>query len=134
MNKNLVILTCIFVLLVLVVSALAANNQKNEKFEIKLKAKQFIPNEGLSIAADAKIKSLLSSEKIHLLIQFEHDLTEDEITELEQEGVKLLSNIPRKARYISVPVGKVNEISKKEYVRAVDVIKAEYKIQEDVKE
>ena len=64
----------------------------------------------------------LSSEKIHLLIQFEHDLTEDEITELEQEGVKLLSNIPRKARYISVPVGKVNEISKKEYVRAVDVI------------
>ena len=132
-DKKAVAGICILMMLLLAVPTLSVGNQKNEEHVIKIKAGHFTPNKGLSIAAQAKAKSLPTSQRTHILLQFEHDLSEDEKQELESEGVKLLSIIPGKARYVSIPAGKLSDITSKSFVRAVDVIKQEYKVSEHIK-
>jgi len=69
--------------------------------EILLKSRRFIPAAGITAAAKAKIEAI--PQRAHVLIQLERIPTIKERKELEAEGIRLLSYIPNKAWFASIP-------------------------------
>lgn len=76
--------------------------------EILLKSRRFIPATGITVAAKAKIETI--PERAHVLIQLERIPTIKQKEELEAKGIRLLSYIPNKAWFASIPPAKAGEI------------------------
>ena len=102
------------------------------KDRILLKSRQFIPIEGIGSILIEKIKTK-APKKSYVILQLEHIPTNEEKKELEEEGITLLSYIPNKAWFASVPSEKPEEIAAFPNVRAIDEILPEDKISSAVK-
>jgi hypothetical protein len=100
--------------------------------EILLKSRRFTPATGISDAVKAKIE--VTPGRAHVLIQLERIPTLKEKSELEAEGVKLLSYIPNKAWFASIPSDKADRIATFSSVRAIAQILPEDKIDHSIKE
>lgn len=94
--------------------------------EILLKSRHFTPAEGISAATRAKIEA--TPERAHILIQLKHIPTIRERKEIEASGIKLLSYVPNKAWFASIPSDKASEIAALLNVRAISEILPEDKI------
>lgn len=88
--------------------------------EILLKSRRFTPAKGISDAARAKIEVIPG--RAHVLIQLEQIPTIKERKGLEYKGIKLLSYIPNKAWFVSIPSDKAGEIAALSDVRAISEI------------
>jgi len=88
--------------------------------EILLKSRRFIPAKGIAAATKAKIEAIPG--RAHVLIQLERIPTIKERKELEAKGIKLLSYIPNKAWFASIPSNKVIEIAALSNVRSIGEI------------
>ena len=100
--------------------------------EILLKSRHFIPEPGISDITKTKIEAI--PERAHVLIQLEHIPTNEERKELEIKGIKLLSYIPNKAWFASIPSNKTNEIVALSNVRAISEILSEDKVHPQLKQ
>ena len=100
--------------------------------EILLKSRRFIPTAGITAAAKAKIEAI--PQRAHVLIQLERIPTIKERKEFEAKGIKLLSYIPNKAWFASIPSDKASEIATLSNVRAIGEILPEDKISPMVRE
>ena len=78
-------------------------------YEILLKSRRFIPAAGINATAKAKIEAIPG--RAHVLIQLENIPTIKERKELAAKGIKLLSYIPNKAWFASIPSDKAIEIA-----------------------
>ena len=105
---------------------LANVNLVNASDEILLKSRRFIPAKGISAAARTKIEAI--PKRAHVLIQLEQIPTIKERKELEAKGIKLLSYIPNKAWFASIPSDKASEIAALSNVRSICEILPEDKI------
>jgi hypothetical protein len=100
--------------------------------EVLLKSRRFVPERGISSATKAKIESIPG--RAHVLVQLEEIPTINERKELESKGIKLLSYIPNKAWFASIPSNKANEIAALTNVRAISEILPEDKIAPQIRE
>jgi hypothetical protein len=125
------ILPGVFILAILI-AILTNASLANDSNEILLKSRRFIPEQGMTAAAKAKIEAV--PQRAHVLIQLEHIPTIKERKELEAKGIKLLSYIPNKAWFASIPSDKANEIASLSGVRAISEILPEDKISPIVRE
>jgi hypothetical protein len=94
--------------------------------EILLKSRRFTPDKGITAAAKAKIEAVPG--RAHVLIQLERIPTITERKELEAKGIKLLSYVPNKAWFASIPSDKAIEITAFSNVKAISEILPEDKI------
>jgi len=94
--------------------------------EVLLKSRRFVPEPGISTVAKEKIEAV--PEKAHVLIQLKEIPTIKRRNELESKGIKLLSYVPNKAWFASIPSDKAGEIAVLSNVRAVNEIMPEDKI------
>jgi hypothetical protein len=101
--------------------------------KVFLKSRQFVPGEGISETLKEKIK-LRAPEKSYVLLQLEHIPTKEEKKQLEKEGIKLLSYIPNKAWFSSVPSDIPEKIKKFPNIKAVNEILIEDKISPSIRE
>jgi hypothetical protein len=95
-------------------------NLANANDEILLKSRRFTPAKGITAAAKAKIEAI--PKRAHICMQLEHIPTIKERKELEAKGVKLLSYIPNKAWFASIPSAKACEIAALSNVKAISEI------------
>ena len=112
--------------IVLAILFLANVCAAGEGYEILLKSRRFVPAEGISDAAKAKIESVPG--RAHVLIQLESIPTNRRRKMLESRGVKLLSYIPENAWFASIPSDKAGEIAAFTTVRAITEILPEDKL------
>jgi len=98
----------------------------NASNKILLKSRRFIPAEGITEAAKASIEAIPG--RAHILIQLEQIPTIKQRKELEAKGIKLLSYIPNKAWFASIPSAQVGQIAALPEVRAICDIWAEDKV------
>jgi len=103
----------------------------NDSNEILLKSRHFIPQRGITTEARTKIEAI--SGRAHVLIQLEHLPTTDDINLLDSKGVKLLSYIPNKAWFASIPSDKTGEIASLSSVKAICEILPEDKVSPHIK-
>lgn len=94
--------------------------------EILLKSRRFVPERGVSSDTRAAIGAIPG--RVHVLVQLEQIPTIKERKELEAKGIKLLSYIPNKAWFASIPSDKAGEIAALSNVRAISEILPEDKI------
>lgn len=118
-------LVILLVILTSINSVIASN-------DILLKSRRFTPSKGISAAAKAKIEAI--PRRAHVLIQLEQIPTVNEREELKAKGIKLLSYVPNKAWFASIPSDKVDEIASLSGVRAISEILPEDKISPAVRE
>jgi hypothetical protein len=102
------------------VSILSASN------EILLKSRRFTPDKGITATARAVIEEIPG--RAHVLIQLERIPTIKERKELEAKGIKLLSYVPNKAWFASIPSDKASQIAALSKVKAICEILPEDKI------
>ena len=107
-------------------------NSANASDEILLKSRRFIPSAGITAATRARIESI--PQRAHVLIQLDRIPTVVEKKELEAKGIKLLSYIPNKAWFASIPSDKAGEIAALPNVRSIAEILPEDKIDHSIKE
>jgi len=96
MKKEVIIV--ILFLVFINISIVSASN------EILLKSRHFTPGLGISDATKAKIE--LIPDRAHVLLQLEYIPTPEDRKKLESNGIKLLSYIPNKAWFASIPSDK----------------------------
>ena len=112
--------------LAILFASLTNVNLVNASDEILLKSRRFTPAKGITAAAKAKIEAI--PKRPHIFMQLEHIPTIKERKELEAKGVKLLSYIPNKAWFASIPSAKACEIAALSNVKAISEILPEDKI------
>ncbi|MFH0831991.1 MAG: S8 family serine peptidase [archaeon] len=95
--------------------------------KILLKSRTFYPEIGINSTTKIKIETS-SLERVHVLIQTEHIPSQEERKILENGGVTLLSYIPNKAWFASIPFREVESISKLNNIRYIGIIMPEDKI------
>ena len=100
--------------------------------EILLKSRRFTPAKGVSDTAKAKIEAI--PQRAHVIIQLEKIPTIKERKELEAKGIKLLSYIPNKAWFASIPSDKSSQVAALSNVRAISEILPEDKIASKIRE
>ena len=89
-------------------------------FEISLKSRHFVPEKKIDSSTRTKIDAFSEVDKnIHLLVQFNRDLTEEEINELEDNGLELLSYVPNNAWLVSLSPRKKDMLLSKSTINAV---------------
>ena len=86
-------------------------------YEILLKSRRFTPDKGTTASARAKIEAIPG--RAHVLIQLEKIPTIKEKKELEAKGIKLLSYVPNKAWFASIPSDKSSHIASLSNVRSI---------------
>lgn len=129
LNKNikkrvvLILFTFIFLITMFIVNA---DNT------ILLKSRYLVPVEGVSDATKVKITSI--PERAHVLIQLDHIPTNKERREIEAKGIKLLSYIPNKAWFASIPSNESEKIVNFSNVRSITEVLPEDKIAPKVRE
>jgi hypothetical protein len=119
-------------LLAILLTIPAYSVSANDGNEILLKSRHFIPQRGITADAKAKIEAV--PQRAHVLIQLERAPTIDERKDLEAKGVKLLSYIPNKTWFASIPSDKTNEIVALSNVRAISEILPEDKIDRAIRQ
>ena len=102
------------------VSIVSASNQ------ILLKSGHFTPPEGITTFTKLSIEAI--PERAHVLIQLTKIPTNKERKELEAKGIKLLSYVPDKAWFATIPSDKTSEIAALPEVRSICDIWAEDKV------
>lgn len=107
-------------------------NLSNAGDEILLKSRWFIPQRGITTDAKARIEAV--PQRAHVLMQLERIPTVEERKELEAKGIKLLSYIPNRAWFASIPSDKAGEISSLSTIRAISEILPEDKIDHAIRE
>ena len=122
----------VLIILFLILINVNVVNAENSEYEILLKSRHFIPEPGISDITKTKIEAI--PERAHVLIQLEHIPTNEERKELEIKGIKLLSYIPNKAWFASIPSDKTSEIVSFSNVRSVSEILAEDKVHPQLKQ
>lgn len=100
--------------------------------EILLKSRRFTLERGISSATKANIESIPG--RAHVLVQLEEIPTIKERKELESKGIKLLSYIPNKAWFASIPSDKSSQVAALPNVRAISEILPEDKIASQIRE
>ena len=120
-----VILAILF-LVFLNISLVSASN------DILLKSRHFVPAEGITDATKSKIEAI--PERAHVLIQLEYIPTPEDRKKLEAHGIKLLSYIPNKAWFASIPSNKTSEIAEFSDVNSIGEILVEDKIAPEIRE
>ena len=92
--------------LLIIVFSLSANplifDNFNSKYKILLQSREFTPNIGLSSSYQNYINENSGLIRIHLLIQFNNILSNQEKINLESKGIKILDYIPNYAYLASV--------------------------------
>jgi len=94
--------------------------------ETLLKSRHFTPEPGITAAAKAKIEAI--GERAHVFLQLKRIPTVKGRKELESKGIRLLSYIPNRAWFASIPSDKAGEILSLSNVRAISEISPEDKI------
>jgi hypothetical protein len=112
--------------LAILLATLTSANSANAGDELLLKSRRFVPAKGISPAAKARIEAI--PKRAHVLIQLERIPTIKERKELEAKGIKLLSYIPNKAWFASIPSDKTTKIASLSNVRTISEILPEDKI------
>lgn len=100
--------------------------------EILLKSRRFVPELGVSTADKEAIEAVPG--KSHVLIQLKHIPTIKEKKELDDKGIKLLSYIPNKAWFASIPSDKVNQTASLSNVRSICELLPEDKISPTIRD
>ena len=100
--------------------------------EILLKSRHFIPPAGINSATKAKIESIPG--RVHVLIQLEQIPTVEEKRELEGSGIKLLSYVPNKAWFASIPSDRSEEILALSNVMSISEIEIGDKLAYEIRE
>lgn len=118
--------------LIILCATLTSIYSVNASDEILLKSRRFIPTGGITPAARTKIEAI--PKRAHVLLQLNYIPTPEQRRELEARGVKLLSYIPHKAWFASIPSTKASEIAALSNVRAIGEILPEDKISPMVRE
>jgi uncharacterized repeat protein (TIGR01451 family) len=98
----------------------------NDSNEILLKSRHFIPQRGITSSEKANIEAI--SQKAHVLISLDRYPTIEDTNHLESKGVKLLSYIPNKSWFASIPSDKISDVLSIPNVRAISEILPEDKI------
>lgn len=115
------------------INAFSEKTENSDKsYEVLLKSRHFIPAKGITDETKAKIESI--PDISHVLIQLNHVPTIKEREELNAKGIKLLSYIPKKAWFASIPSDKSEEIAALSNVRAISEITTEDKISPIIRE
>jgi hypothetical protein len=89
----------------LALSPTSAQDQDAEKFVIRLKSREFIPDPGLEQEVIRQQLATPAEEKIHALIQFWDIPSENDRASLENSGVILLDYVPEFSWFASLPSG-----------------------------
>jgi len=98
-------------------------------YKVFLKSREFIPIGGISETAFTTIKEKSPLfAKTHVLIQFYKIPSKEEKQFLRENGVELLSYIPNKAWFASIPTTNPDAITFLPNVRAIELIKPNDKI------
>ena len=99
-------------IVILLGAALAAGGD-----EVILKSRTFVPAAGLSETLHTRLAAV--EGRVHVLIQLDGVPTADWRAALVEEGVKLLSYIPNRAWFASIPADKAAEVAQLPGIRAV---------------
>jgi len=107
----------------------------SENYKIYLTSRQFVPPEGIECSLIDNLDSCKSS-RIHIIIQFQDILKQNERSELANYGVNLYNYIHNNAYFVSVPAnkGNIKKIADLSFVRWISDILAEDKIAGNIKE
>jgi hypothetical protein len=100
--------------------------------EILLRSRRLTPAEGMTPATRATIEAIPG--RAHVLIQLAHTPTTEERKALEAEGIELLSYIPNKAWFASIPSHRASQIPALPHVRAVSEILPTDKVSPQIRE
>ena len=98
--------------------------QKNEKeYRITLKSRTFTPQPGIkSLLRDSLVVQLERGEKRHVYLQLKKHLTLEERTELEKQGIKLLSYIGSYTWYTTVTNRRALEFTSPDTVKRIPIL------------
>lgn len=99
-------------ILILLGAALAAGGD-----EVILKSRTFVPAAGLSETLRTRLTGV--EGRVHVLIQLDGVPTAERRAALIEEGVKLLSYIPNRAWFASIPADRAAEVAQLAGIRAV---------------
>jgi hypothetical protein len=100
------------------------NGIEENNFEILLKSRQFTPEN----MVDASLQNaILEQERVHVLVQMDRIPTDEEKQILENQGIKLMTYIPNKAWFASVPSNSINELTSIEGIRYAGMIQSQDK-------
>lgn len=99
---------------------------------ISLKSRQIIHSKGISTDIAAKIKAKIPN-RVHILIQLDSIPNEKEREMLEENDIKLLSYIPNKAWFASVPSKDPEKIVALPIIGMIDEILPDDKISPEIK-
>jgi len=105
---------------------------KTESTAIYLKSRYFIPTFGVGPVTKENIEAM-PQERVHVLINFDHDPTMEERAVLEKYGVTLLTHIHVNGWFSSVPKDLLDEVSELSEVRWIGEILPFDKMQDNVK-
>lgn len=114
-------------ILVSLSAALAAGNE-----EVILKSRRFVPASGLSETLRSQLP--MASGRVHVIVQLDGVPTMERRAAFIQAGVRLLSYLPNRAWFASIPAARAAEVTRLAGVRAVCEILPEDKLAPSIRE
>jgi hypothetical protein len=99
---------------------------------IYLKSRYFTPHRGIDEETRAKLEST-GNERVHVLLQLDYIPTIKQRNSLKAKGIRLLSYVPDRAWFASIPPKRVAEIARMPGIRAIAEILPDDKIAESIR-
>lgn len=110
----------------------------DDKYEIQLQSGRFTPQAGISKSVEGLSQSAAELKakgrsKVHVLVQLYQIPKEGEKANLASEGLELGTYVPRHAWIASVPVDRLQQLTKRKGIRYMTLWDADHKIQPRLK-